>query len=174
MRTNLEAVRESAAFPCTVALILRQQRVKGLAASQGFAWLPLSLSLSLSLSLGLSPPLPRRRLRTRTHPPPRHGQVQRGAEEQAPVEAGPQARRAWGARHRQAQAEDRARLHVRQAEAQARAPPQPGRSGDFLLWDVVYSCGGLASLMSLLVVSGVQEQKEAAMIKALENNIGDV
>ena len=28
--------------------------------------------------------------------------------------------------------------------------------------------------MSLLVVSGVQEQKEAAMIKALENNLGDV
>ena len=48
VRTNLEAVRESAAFPCTVAQILRQQRVKGLAASQGFAWLPLSLSLSVS------------------------------------------------------------------------------------------------------------------------------
>ena len=28
--------------------------------------------------------------------------------------------------------------------------------------------------MSLLVVSGVQEQKEVAMIKALENNMGDV
>lgn len=110
-----------------------------------------------------------------THPPPRHGQVQRGAEEQAPVESGPQARRAWGARHRQAEAADRARLRVRQAEAQARASPQPGRPGGLILRDFV--CWGAKVWASLMTVSGgfgVQEQKEAAMIKALENNMGDV
>lgn len=90
------------------------------------------------------------------------------------MEAGPQARSAWGARHRQAQAADRARLHVRQAEAQDRAPPQPGESGGFLLWNVVswWRRFGVSDACSVGFV--VQQQKEAAMIKALENNMGDV